>query len=341
MYSMFDPNRIGMVGPRFENAVRNAMLTAMAIPGSTLIEVVRILSDGNYMRQCLQHVSDPIVQSYWRDIVGNQSDFHKSEVLDYITSKFGRFITDHLVRNIIGQSENTLDFAQIMNDGKILLVNLAKGKIGPQNSHFLGLLLVPRLLVSALSRARMNAQDRRLFYLYVDEFHNFTTPAFSVMLSEARKYRLALTVANQFISQLDAEIRESVFGNVGTLLAFQVGVKDAHFLAPEMYPVFDVDDMVNLPNFHLLAKMMVNGSAAPQFPVRALPDARLANPTLGETIRGFSRQRYGHDAFIVNHEIQQRFDRPVAERVKNSLARSVKPSLTTLDTDDLDAIFGK
>ncbi len=310
MYSMFDPNKLGIVGPRFENAVRNAMLTAMAIPGSTLIEVVRILSDRDYLRQCLEVITDPVVAAYWKDIVGNMSDFHRSEVLDYITSKFGRFVTDHLVRNIIGQSRNTLDFADIMNRGGILLVNLAKGKIGPANSHFLGLLLVPRLLIAALSRAHISAAERRLFCLYVDEFHNFTTPAFSVMLSEARKYGMALTVANQFISQLDNNIREAVFGNVGTMLAFQVGVKDAHYLAPEMYPVFDVDDMVNLPNYHLLAKIMVDGNVMPQFPVRTLPDSRLPDRDLAQTIRQFSRQRYGRDAFIVGHEIQQRYAQP-------------------------------
>ncbi len=310
MYSMFDPNKLGIVGPRFENAVRNAMLTAMAIPGSTLVEVVRILSDRDYLRQCLDVISDPVVAAYWKDIVGNMSDFHRSEVLDYITSKFGRFVTDHLVRNIIGQSQNTLDFAGIMNRGQILLVNLAKGKIGPANSHFLGLLLVPRLLIAALSRAHMSAAERRLFCLYVDEFHNFTTPAFSVMLSEARKYGMALTVANQFISQLDNSIREAVFGNVGTMLAFQVGVKDAHYLAPEMYPVFDVDDMVNLPNYHLLAKIMVDGNVMPQFPARTVPDPRLPNRELAHMIRQASRQRYGRDAFIVGHEIQQRYAQP-------------------------------
>jgi hypothetical protein len=319
MYSMFDPHRIGIVGPRFENAVRNAMLTAMEIPGSTLVEVVRILSDRKYLNDCLAIITDPVVRSYWTDIVGNQTDFHKSEVLDYITSKFGRFITDHLVRNIIGQSQNTLDFAGIMDNGGILLVNLAKGKIGPQNSHFLGLLLVPRLLIAALSRARVQMRDRRLFSLYVDEFHNFTTPAFNVMLSEARKYGLALTVANQFTSQLDDAIRESVFGNVGTLLAFQVGIKDAQFLVPEMYPVFGIDDLVNLPNFHLVAKMLINGNAARQFPVRTLPDARVPNPTLAETIRAYSRRRYGRESFIVNHEIQRRFDQTPKERIETLL----------------------
>ncbi len=315
MYSMFDPHKIGIVGPRFENAVRNAMLTAMEVPGSTLIEVVRILSDRKYLQDCLEVISDPVVKSYWRDIVGNQSDFHKSEVLDYITSKFGRFVTDHLVRNIIGQSQNALNFSEIMDNGRILLVNLAKGKIGPQNSHFLGLLLVPRLLIAALSRAHVDVGERRLFSLYVDEFHNFTTPAFGVMLSEARKYGVALTVANQFISQLEDSIRESVFGNVGTLLTFQVGVKDAHYLVPEMYPVFDVDDMVNLPNFHLLAKMLINGNVAPQFPVRTLPDSRVPDSQLGEIIRSHSRQRYGRDSFIVGHEIQQRFNQTPKERL--------------------------
>ncbi|MCC7447691.1 MAG: hypothetical protein IT324_09755 [Anaerolineae bacterium] len=312
LYMMFDPNHTGIMGPRLENAVRNAMLTIMQFPGNTLIEVVRMLSDRRFREHMASRVTDPVLRNYWDNIAPNNfASVGEYNMSDYVTSKFGPFVDDRLLRNIIGQSVNTIDFAHIMNTGKILLVNLAKGKIGPQNSHFLGLLLVPRLLIAALSRAHLSTGERRQFCLYVDEFQNFTTSAFSTMLSETRKYGLAITMANQFISQLRDGIREAVFGNVGSLMAFQIGGKDAAFLSPEIHPA-DIDDVINLPNHYMLVKVPVAGRTAAPFPVHTLPDSRIPNPSLAETIRDYSRQRYGRNALIVSQEIQSRFKKPLS-----------------------------
>lgn len=314
LYTLFDPNRIGMIGPRFENAVRNAMLTAMDISGSTFIEVVRILTDKKFREACLELVTDPVVKSYWTDVAPNIARMGDGDMLDYVTSKFGRFVNDRLMRNIIGQSHNALDFKHIMNEGKILLVNLAKGKIGPESSHFLGLLLMPQLFIAALSRARLHHDDRRLFSLYVDEFHNFTTPAFSTMLAEARKYGVAMTVANQFISQLTPTIREAVFGNVGTLLSFRVGIKDAAFLAQEFYPTFNENDLINLPNYFMLIKTLVDGNAVSPFPVKTLADTSVGDVVAADQLRAYSQARYGRDERVVNLEIRQRYETPPRRR---------------------------
>jgi hypothetical protein len=210
MYKLYDPQRTGIIGPRFEHAVRNAMLTIMSEPGATFIEIVRVMTDQKYVQELLPKVTDPIIRRYWTDQIAATSDFHKSEVLDYIVSKFGRFVTNKMMRNIIGQSNSAFDFREVMDKKKILLINLSKGKLGEENSTFLGLLLIPKILAAAMSRVDIPLDQRVPFYLYVDEFQNFATPDFAVILSEARKYQLALTVANQFIGQMDEEVKNAV-----------------------------------------------------------------------------------------------------------------------------------
>ena len=244
MYKLYDPQRTGIIGPRFEHAVRNAMLTIMSEPGSTFIEIVRVMTDQKFVQELLPKVQDPIIRRYWTDQIAQTSDFHKSEVLDYIVSKFGRFVTNKMMRNIIGQSKSAFDFRNVMDDGKILLINLSKGKLGEENSTFLGLLLIPKILAAAMSRVDTPEDQRRDFFLYVDEFQNFATPDFAVILSEARKYHLGLTVANQFIGQMDEEVKNAVFGNVGTKLCFRLGVTDASYMQREFQPVLDRKSVV-------------------------------------------------------------------------------------------------
>ena len=190
MYKLYDPHRTGIVGPRFEHAIRNGMLTVMSKPGATFIELVRILTDAKYVEDYLPFVKDPMVKRYWTDQISNTSDFHKSEVLDYIVSKFGRFVTNKTMRNIIGQSESSFDFRQAMDEKKIILCNLSKGVIGEEDAKFLGLILVPKILTAAMSRQNVPMEKRNDFFLYVDEFQNFATEDFASILSEARKYRL-------------------------------------------------------------------------------------------------------------------------------------------------------
>jgi hypothetical protein len=310
MYKLFDPYKTGIVGPRFEHAVRNAMLTVMSEDGNTFVEVMRVLTDARYVQELLPKVTDPIVRRYWTDQIAQTSDFHKSEVLDYITSKFGRFVTNKVIRNIIGQSKSSFSFRQIMDEGKILFVNLSKGTLGEENSSFLGLVLVPRILMAAMSRADVSKEQRRDFFLYVDEFQNFATPDFAVILSEARKYRLGLTVANQFIGQVDEEVKNAIFGNVGTKIAFSIGVSDANYMAHEFTPVFGEDDLLNIERYHCYVKTIVDNEPVPPFSMDVTKDMAKQkasmNPKVAEIIKEMSRLRYGRDVKLVESEVARR-----------------------------------
>ncbi|MBI4059184.1 TraM recognition domain-containing protein [Candidatus Microgenomates bacterium] len=309
-YKLFDPYRTGIVGPRFEHGIRNAMLTAMSEPGSTFVEVVRIMTDARFVQELLPKVSDPVVRRYWTDQIAQTSDFHKSEVLDYTVSKFGRFVTDKMIRNIIGQSQSSFDFRKVMDEGKILLINLAKGEIGEENCNFLGTILIPRLLIAAMSRQDVPERERRDFYLYVDEFQNFATPDFAQILSEARKYKLSLCVANQFVGQIEEEVKNAIFGNVGSLMCFRVGVPDANYLAREFAPVFSEEDLLNIERFHVYMKTIVNNEPVPPFSVDLTKDVaaeeKQANPRVAELIREMSRLKYGRDRIAVEAEIERR-----------------------------------
>jgi hypothetical protein len=311
MYKLFDPYKTGIVGPRFEHAVRNAMLTAMSSPETSFVEVMRILTDSKFVQELLPQVTDPIVRRYWTDQIAQTSDFHKSEVLDYITSKFGRFVTNKLIRNIIGQSKSSFDLREVMDTGKILLINLSKGTLGEENSNFLGLILVPRILMAAMSRADIKDKNqRRDFYLYVDEFQNFATPDFAVILSEARKYRLGLTVANQFIGQVEEEVKAAIFGNVGTIVSFRIGVTDASYITHEFQPVFSEDDLLNVERYHAFMRTIVGNETVPPFSIDTTKDLTAekakANPRVAEIIKEMSRLRYGKDARLVEAEITRR-----------------------------------
>jgi hypothetical protein len=310
MYKLFDPYKTGIVGPRFEHGVRNAMLTAMAEPGNTFVEVMRIMTDAKYVQELLPKVTDPIVRRYWTDQIAQTSDFHKSEVLDYTVSKFGRFVTNKLIRNIIGQSQSSFDMRKVMDEGKILLINLAKGPLGEENSNFLGLLLVPRILMAAMSRANVPMSERRDFYFYVDEFQNFATPDFATILSEARKYRLGLCVANQFIGQVEEEVKNAVFGNVGTIVSFRVGVTDANYLQHEFTPTFGEDDLLNVERYHSFCKTIVNNEPVPPFSMDMSKDMAKQkaseSPRVAEIIKEMSRLKYGRDEKLVEAEIERR-----------------------------------
>ena len=310
MYKLYDPYKTGIVGPRFEHAIRNAMLTVMSQPGSTFVEVVRCLTDSRYVQELLPKITDPVIRRYWTDQIAQTADFHKSEVLDYIVSKFGRFVTNKMMRNIIGQSESAFDFRKVMDEGKILIINLAKGKIGEENSSFLGLILIPRLLMAAMSRQDVPENQRKDFYLYVDEFQNFATPDFAQILSEARKYRLNLTVANQFISQMEEEVKNAVFGNVGTIISFRVGVNDANYLAREFQPTFSEQDLLNVERFHVYIKTIVNNEPVLPFSMDLTKnlesEARFRNPNVAQMIKRLSALKYARPREIVEAEIISR-----------------------------------
>ena len=309
-YKLYDPHQTGIVGPRLEHNIRNAMLTVMASPGTTFIEVQRALTDPTYVQELLPLVKDPMIRRYWTDQIAQTAEFHKSEILDYIVSKFGRFTTNKLMRNMIGQSKSAFDFRKVMDEGKILIINLAKGLIGEENSNFLGLLIIPKILTAAMSRSDIPIEQRRDFYLYVDEFQNFATPDFATILSEARKYRLNLTVANQFISQMEEEVRNAVFGNVGTMVAFRTGVNDAQFLSHQYSPVFNEQDLLKVEAFNAYVRTVVGNEPQPPFSMEINHDFdainRARNPKVAKMIKELAALKYGRDIHVVEAEIAAR-----------------------------------
>jgi hypothetical protein len=310
MYKLYDPHKTGIVGPRFEHAIRNAMLTVAVEPGATFVEVNRALTDQKYVQELLPKVTDPIVRRYWTDQIAQTNEFHKSETLDYITSKFGRFVTNKLIRNIIGQSKSTLDFRKAMDEGKIVFLKLAKGLLGEEDANFLGLVLVPKVLQAALSRQDTPKAERRPFYFYVDECQNFATPDFAQMLSEARKYGLGMIMANQFISQLEDQVKNAIIGNIGTLMTYRVGVEDASILQREYTPVFNETDLTNIGAQNVYVKTIVNGTPVPPFSMNVWRDLKQERASgsseVAKMVKELSRLKYGRDADEVSEEIERR-----------------------------------
>lgn len=310
MYKLYDPHKTGIIGPRFEHTVRNAILTASVIPGASFIEVVRIIQNSKYVQELLPKVKDPIVKRFWTEQIAQTSDFHKSETLDYIVSKFGRFITNKLMRNIIGQAKSSFSFRDVMDQKKILFLKLAKGLLGEEDANFLGLVLVPKILSAALSRQDVDRSQRTPFYFYVDEFQNFATPDFAQILSEARKYALSLTVANQFVSQIEEEVKNAIFGNVGTMVVYRMGVADANVMAPEFAPVFNESDMTNIPFNTAYVKTIVGGTPVPPFSMNVWRDLKTekagGSKEVAAMIKELSRLKYGQDREIVEAEIEKR-----------------------------------
>ncbi len=307
-YKLFPPE---MIGPMFEHNMRNAMLTLMAdteSPG-TIAEIPRMFTDPAFQKYKVSKVSDPVVRAFWEQEMAKTSDFHKSEMLGYLISKVGRFVENAMMRNIIGQPRSGFDVGEIMDKQKILLVNLSKGTTGEVNSNLLGLIIVSKLQMASLRRASLPQAQRKDFYLYVDEFQNFVTDSIKTILSEARKYRLNLTIAHQYISQLvqgdDITIRDAVFGNVGTRVAFRVGVEDAETMAKEFAPVFDEYDVMNVDMYNANIKLLIDNTVSKPFTMQTYPpqdgDAQVA-----KAITEYSRLRYGRDKKIVEAEIMER-----------------------------------
>ncbi len=308
LYKLYDPNRQGIVGPRLERAVRNAMLTVMSEKGNTLIEVMRVLMDEKYQKEMLPKIKDPLVKSYWVKEIAQTTAHHKSEVLGYFVSKFDRFATEAVMRNIIGQSKSAFDFGQVMREKKILLIDLNKGAIGEENSKFLGLLLIPRLLSAAFRRMETEKSFDD-FYLYVDEFQNFATPDFVTILSEARKYKLNLIVANQFLSQMPEDIKSAIFGNVGTLVSFRVGQDDAKYMAEQFHPRFTENDLLNLPIGRTIIRLLVKGYPTPPFSMKTdwpTIQSMPKNPEIANEIIENSRKLYAKSVQDVEEEIKNR-----------------------------------
>jgi len=297
------------LGPVFEHSMRNAMLTLMAdeINPGTLVDIPRIFTDPAFVRQLLIKVTDPLVRDFWEKEMLKMSEQTKSEMTGYLVSKVGRFVENSMMRNIIGQNRSGIDFNDVMNNGKILLVNLSKGRIGEMNSALLGLIITAKIQMAAFKRAEeRNEESRRDFYLYMDEFQNFTTDSISTILAEARKYRLNLILAHQFIGQLTEKIRDAVFGNTGSIVSFRVGPEDAKFLVKYFEPVFNESDLINIDNRHAYAKLLINGATTVPFNI-VTEDSPVSSLDEAEKLRELCRQKYARPRAEVEASINKRF----------------------------------
>ncbi len=304
LYKLYDPQHQGIIGPRYEHWFRNAALTIMADPeGATFIDIPKVFTDNKYAKQKLQHVKDQAVLDFWNKEMASTSDYHKSEVLGWFVSKFGAFLSNEMMRNIIGQTKSAFNLREIMDNKKILIVNLSKGRTGELNSKLLGMVFVMKFQAAAMSRANVPESERKDFCLYVDEFQNFSTDSFATIMSEARKYHLNLIVANQFTTQLSEEIRDAVFGNMGTIVAFRVGDKDVDALVKYFQPSFEVEDLLRVPNYNAIVRTLVGGVPTHAFSMSALPPLGTPNPQLAQALKQLSAAKFGRPKNTVESEI--------------------------------------
>ena len=286
------------------------MLALLEIPGSTLLTVLRLLSEPQFRRTVTAKLTDPVVRSFWeREFTGMPLRL-QAEAIAPIQNKVGHFASSPLTRNIIGQSRSTIDLRRIMDESKVLIVNLSKGRVGDDASTLLGSLLVSSIQIAAMSRANVAETDRPDWYLYVDEFQNFATDSFATILSEARKYRLNLTIANQYLAQMDEPTLNAVFGNVGTLLCFQVGANDAEVLAEQLGGDLVPQDLLRLPRYHAYVRLLIDGHPSRPFSMRTIsPALSKLDDTRAEIIRRYVRQRYARPVSKVEAEIREAFAR--------------------------------
>ncbi|NQV00879.1 MAG: type IV secretory system conjugative DNA transfer family protein [Parcubacteria group bacterium] len=296
-------------GPMFEQYTRNALLLLMDDPSEkfTLMEVPKVMSDSDFRKRLLIKCKNIVVKDFWEkeaEKAGGEASLQN--MVPYITSKFNVFIANDYMRPIIGQSETSLNFRQIMDEQKILLVNLSKGRLGDINSSLLGLIITGKILMAAFSRVDVPEEERKDFYLYMDEFQNFSTNSISTILSEARKYRLSLIAGHQFIGQLSEDIRKAVFGNVGSMVSFRVGAEDAEFLVKQFEPVFDANDLINIDNFNAYVKLMIDNQTSKPFNLAVYPPEK-EDLEIAKSIKEISRLKYGRDRAVVEKEVIERW----------------------------------
>ncbi|RJQ29986.1 DUF87 domain-containing protein [Candidatus Parcubacteria bacterium] len=295
---------------RMEYIMNNCVLALLESPGSTLLGIPRILTDKEYRQKVIAEVKDPVVKAFWIHEFEGWRDQYRNEAIAPIQNKVGQFLSTSMVRNIVGQAKSTIDIFDLMNTGKILLINVSKGRVGEDNSALLGAMLITKIQLSAMERVRVPEDERIDFYLYVDEFQNFATDSFAGILSEARKYRLNLILAHQYIGQLitdvSTKVRDAIFGNVGTMIIFRVGAADAEFLEKEFEPEFVIQDIVNLPNYSIYLRLMVDGVTSRPFSATTLPPFRVkTSGVVEERIIENSRKRYARPRAIVEAEINR------------------------------------
>lgn len=318
---------------RMAYILNNTILAMLDSPGNTMMGVLRMYVDKKYRKKIVDNIQDPLVKSFWVEEFANYNERYRTEAVAPIQNKVGQFLSSGIIRNIIGQSKSTLDLRDVMDTGKILLLDLSKGKVGEDNSALLGAMIITKLQLAALSRVDIPEEERRDFYLYVDEFQNFVTDSFATILSEARKYRLNLIMGHQYIGQLtpdgNTKVRDAVFGNVGTMVVFRVGAADAEFLETEFEPSFTPTDIVNLPKYHIILKLMINGIASDPFTAASLPvneDWRIGDR---DKVIKVSRERYGKP----KQQVEEKISRWMGVEFHEASARSASGEPETEDKE--------
>lgn len=306
------------MGPMFEQYFRNATMLVIEDPssGCTLLDVSRVMAVKSFRDMKVSRCKNPIVRQFWVEIAEKTSgESGLANMVPYITSKFDVFLANDIMRPIIAQEKSSFNFREIMDKKKILLVNLAKGKLGEINSNLIGLIIVGKILMAALSRVDSFGKDMPTFYLYIDEFQNTTTPSISTILSEARKYKLSLTVAHQFIEQLDEKIKASVFGNVGNMVVYRVGAVDAEYLEKQFAPTFTANDIMNIDNFNAYVKMLSHGKPTKPFNIRMMPQQK-GNPAIVENLKELSYLTYGQDRESVESAIMEKYKKEEPKKLE-------------------------
>lgn len=291
-------------GPRLEYILRNAILALLDYPGSTLLGVMRILTDKSFRKKVVDNITDPVVRAFWVDEFSKWNERVLQEVISPIQNKVGQFLSSPLIRNVLGQVKSTIDIRDIMDNRKILILNLSKGRIGEDNSSLLGAMLITKIQLAAMERIDRAEDDRPDFYLYIDEFQNFSTESFANILSEARKYHLNLIIVHQYIEQLDEKVQAAVFGNVGTLITFRIGAADAEILEKEFAPQFTEQDLVNLTKYDVYLKLMVDGVATNPFSATTLAPIAEKQGQKDKIIK-VSRERYSKPRVAVEEKIMR------------------------------------
>ena len=316
LYGLYDPGHTGIVGPRLEHIFRNCALLLMSDPnGGTFIDIPKLLIDDDFMKSKLKYVTDQTVLDFWtKEYPESKRSNESGEVVSWVVSKFGPFISNAAMRNILGQTKSGFNLRDIMDNKKILLVNLSKGKLGELNSKLLGIIFVMKFQAAAMGRADVPEELREDFSLYVDEFQNFATESFETILSEARKYHLNLILGNQFMTQLTDKIREAIIGNVGTVISGRIGITDAEILVKKFSPTFDVEDLTKMPNYQSITSVMINNVPSAPFSMSFLPPMGLSNMQLRDALKRLSAAKYGRPRNVVEQEIFTRLGAAEAER---------------------------
>lgn len=291
---------------RMEYILNNAILALLDTPDTTLLGIPRLLVDKDYRQYVIGNLKDPVVKAFWVHEFEAWKEQFRNEAIAPIQNKVGQFLSSSIVRNVVGQSRSAINIFDIMNEKKILIINVSKGRIGEDNSALLGGMMITKIQLAAMERVRIPEQERKDFYLYIDEFQNFSTESFGSILSEARKYRLCLIIAHQYTAQLDEKVRDAVFGNVGTMIIFRVGADDADNVEKEFSPEFTVEDFVNLPNYHIYTKLMVDGVTSRPFSARTLPPIEVhTTPEVQELVISTSRKLYTKPRVVVEAEVDR------------------------------------